>query len=120
MDPTIIQGIIIQVVLITIPATLTQAVLIIIQEITIQAVQTTIQVNTILEDQAITNLDFVPVSGTQDPNPVDRIITITNPVTTMDNALDKWNAVMEQTEWGLANNQSFMVEVIHCFTWFYE
>ena len=83
-DPTIIQ-----VVLTTIQATLTLEVPIIIQEITIQAVQTTIQVNTILEDQAITNLDFVPVGGTQDPNPADQIITITNPVIMMDNALDK-------------------------------
>ena len=85
-------------VLITIPATLTQAVLIIIQEITIQAVQNTIQVNTILEDQIITSLDFVLVGGTQDRNLVDRIITITNLVTTMDNALDKRNAVMELME----------------------
>ena len=74
----------------------------------IQAVQTTI-----LEDQTITNLDFVPVGGTQDPNPADRIITITNPVTTMDNALDKWNAVTEQMEWGLVNSLYFMVKVIY-------
>ena len=62
---------------------------IVLQASIIQAVQTTIQANTIPEDQTITNLDFVPVGGTQDPNPVDRIITITNPVTTMANALDK-------------------------------
>ena len=59
------------------------------QAITIQAVQTTILANTTPEDQTITSLDFVPVGGTQDPNPVDLIITITNPVITMDNALDK-------------------------------
>ena len=83
------------------------------QAITIQAVQNTIQGSTILEDQIITNLDFVPVGGTQDPNPVDRIITITNPVTTMANVLDKWNAVTEQMEWGLVNNLYFMVKVIY-------
>ena len=107
-------------VLTTIQATLTLEVPIIIQEITIQAVQNTIQVNTILEDQIITSLDFVLVGGTQDRNLVDRIITITNLVTTMDNALDKWNVVMEQMEWGLVNNLSFMFEVIYCFTWSYE
>ena len=70
-------------------ATLTPVVQTTIPAITIQAVQTTIQANTTPEDQTITNLDFVPVGGTQDPNPADQIITITNPVTTMDNALDK-------------------------------
>ena len=83
-DPTIIQ-----VVLTTIQATLTLEVPIIIPAITIQAVQTTIQASTIPEDQTITSLDFVPVGGAQDPNPADRIITTTNPVTMMDNALDK-------------------------------
>ena len=73
---------------------------------------------TILEDQTITSQDFVPVGGTQDPNPADRIITITNPVTTMDNALDKWNVVMERMEWGLANSLSFMVKVIYYPKWF--
>ena len=70
---------IIQAVPISILATLTQEVPIIIQAITIQGDQTTIQANTIPEDQTITNLDFVLVGGTQDPNPAVRIITITNP-----------------------------------------